>query len=106
MRSLRSLSVLLLASALAVSVFVTGCSSSGKQEAKAGDALKQDAQLAGDIQTRINSDPLLASNTHNSIGVNVRSGVATLSGWVSNDNELTAALNAAQGVDGVKQVVS
>lgn len=93
-------------SLLALSLVIAGCSSSSpKQEAKAG-ADAQDAQLAGQIQARLNSDPLLAASQRSSVGVRVQNGVATLSGWVTNDNELTAALNAAQGVEGVKQVVS
>lgn len=97
---------LLSTSALATSLVLSGCSSSGKQEAKTSASQTADAQLAGEIQARISGDPTLSANQHNSIGVNVRGGVVTLTGWVTNDNELTAALNAAQGVEGVKQVVS
>jgi hypothetical protein len=89
--------------ALSASILVAGCSSAKDTKAK---AQKADAQLAGEIQAKLNSDPLLAASQRSSVGVRVQGGVATLSGWVVNDSELTAALNAAQGVEGVKQVVS
>jgi len=92
---------------LAAALVIAGCSSSGKQAATAvPDAQKADANLAGAIQARLNSDPLLASSQRSSVGVRVQNGVATLTGWVVNDAELNAALNAAQGVEGVRQVVS
>ena len=88
------------AAAALLAVLLAGCS--GTKETKA----QNDAQLAGQIQARLNSDPVLSANQRSSVGVRVQNGVATLSGWVTTDSELTAALNAAQGVEGVKQVVS
>lgn len=94
----------LLIAMLAVALAVAGCSSSGKTGS--ADAQKADANLAGAIQARLNADPLLSASQRSSVGVRVQNGVATLSGWVVNDAELNAALNAAQGVEGVRQVVS
>ncbi|MEO6119935.1 MAG: BON domain-containing protein, partial [Terriglobales bacterium] len=97
---------LMAASLMAASLLISGCSSSEKQGAKTTVAQTADAQLAGEIQARLNSDPLLTANQRSSVGVRVQGGVATLSGWVTTDGELSAALAAAQGVEGVKQVVS
>ncbi|HUS18015.1 MAG TPA: BON domain-containing protein [Terriglobales bacterium] len=102
----------LMVSALVAALAIGGCSTSPKKpEATAeagapGSGAKMDNQLAGEIQAKLNSDPLLSASQRSSVGVRVQGGVATLTGWVVNDAELTAALNAAQGVEGVKQVVS
>lgn len=90
---------------LTAALVIVGCSKETKPVA-ANEAAVQDASLAGAIQARLNSDPVLASSQRSSVGVRVQSGVATLTGWVVNDAELNAALNAAQGVEGVRQVVS
>lgn len=100
------LSTFMLASVLAGSLLIAGCSSKSDRKEAQVQAHKADAQLAGEIQSRLNSDPLLTANQRSSVGVRVQGGVATLSGWVTTDSELSAALAAAQGVEGVKQVVS
>jgi hypothetical protein len=74
-----------------------GCSKS------ANVAEKTDAQLAGDVQTRISGDPALSGRA---ISINANKGVVTLSGTVNSDAEVTSALNDAQQAEGVKQVVS
>jgi hypothetical protein len=76
---------------------LSGCSKS------ANVAERTDAQVAGDVQTRISSDPAL---TGKQISINADKGVITLSGTVDSDAEVTSALNDAQQAQGVKQVVS
>jgi hypothetical protein len=76
-----------------------GCSRS----ANVANNTPSDAQIAGDVQTKISSDPALAGRQ---ISINANKGVVTLSGSVSSDAEVTAALNDAQQANGVKQVVS
>ncbi|HWC17038.1 MAG TPA: BON domain-containing protein [Terriglobales bacterium] len=77
---------------------LSGCSKSANV---AGE--RTDAQVAGDVQTRIASDPSLAGRQ---IAINADKGVVTLSGTVNSDAEVTSALNDAQQAQGVKQVVS
>src|SRR5690348_7499717 len=77
---------------------MSGCSKSANV---AGD--RTDAQVAGDVQTRIASDPSLAGRQ---IAINADKGVVTLSGTVNSDAEVTSALSDAQQAQGVKQVVS
>jgi len=76
---------------------LSGCSKS------ANVAERTDAQVAGDVQTRISSDPALSGKQ---ISINADKGVITLSGAVDNDAEITSALNDAQQAQGVKQVIS
>jgi hypothetical protein len=76
---------------------LSGCSKS------ANVAEHTDAQVAGDVQTRISSDPALSGKQ---ISINADKGVITLSGTVDSDAEVTSALNDAQQAQGVKQVVS
>jgi BON domain len=76
---------------------LSGCSKS------ANVAERTDAQVAGDVQTRISSDPALSGKQ---ISINADKGVITLSGTVDSDAEVTSALNDAQQAQGVKQVVS
>jgi BON domain-containing protein len=64
---------------------------------------RTDAQVAGDVQTKISSDPQLAGKQ---IAINADKGVVTLSGALDSDAQVTAALNDAQQAQGVKQVVS
>jgi BON domain len=88
-----------------VAVLALGCSSA-PQNAKGnsvGNDLRSDAQIAGDVQTRISSDPDLRNRQ---ISINAEKGVITLGGTVSSKDEVMSALKDAQGVDGVKQVVS
>ena len=82
---------------LAVAV-MSGCSKS----ANVAQA-PTDAQIAGDVQTKISSDPSLNGKQ---ISINANQGVVTLSGTVDSDAEVTSALNDAQQANGVKQVIS
>src|SRR5579859_815092 len=77
---------------------ISGCSKSANVSAE-----RSDAQVAGDVQTRISSDSTL---TGRQISINADKGVVTLSGTVDSDAEVTSALNDAQQAQGVKQVVS
>jgi hypothetical protein len=79
--------------ALALSA-VTGCSRSSE---------RSDAQVAGDVQSKISSDSTLAGQP---ISINANKGVVTLSGTVNSDTERTAASNDAAQVEGVKQVLN
>ena len=88
--------VLTLALLLAIAA-LSGCSKS------ANVAERTDAQVAGDVQTRISSDPALSGRQ---ISINADKGVITLSGNVDSDAEVTSALNDAQQAQGVKQVIS
>jgi len=88
--------VLTLALLLAIAA-LSGCSKS------ADVAERTDAQVAGDVQTRISGDPALSGRQ---ISINADKGVVTLSGNVNSDAEVTSALNDAQQAQGVKQVVS
>lgn len=88
--------VLTLALLLAIAA-LSGCSKS------ANVAERTDAQVAGDVQTRISGDPALSGRQ---ISINADKGVVTLSGNVNSDAEITSALNDAQQAQGVKQVVS
>ena len=78
---------------------LSGCSKS----ANVASGERTDAQVAGDVQTRISSDPSLSGRQ---ISINADKGVVTLSGAVNSDAEVTSALNDAQQAQGVKQVVS
>jgi hypothetical protein len=62
---------------------------------------KNDGQVAGDVQSKINADPIIQSKT---ITVGVSGGVATLSGTVGSDLEKTAAGNDATQTNGVNSV--
>ena len=89
--SLQVIFVMILALALSG---VTGCSRSSE---------RSDAQVAGDVQSKISSDSTLAGRQ---ISINANKGVVTLSGTVNSDTERTAASNDAGQVDGVKQVLN
>jgi len=90
--------VLTLASLLMLAA-ISGCSKSAN--VASGD--RTDAQVAGDVQTKISSDPSLSGRQ---ISINADKGVITLSGTVNSDAEVTSALNDAQQAQGVKQVIS
>ncbi|MCU1308978.1 MAG: putative periplasmic or secreted lipoprotein [Candidatus Angelobacter sp.] len=88
-----------------VAILTLGCSSapqSAKNNTPNND-VRSDAQIAGDVQTRISSDPNLRGRQ---ISINAENGVVTLGGTVSSKDDVMAALKDAQGADGVKQVVS
>jgi hypothetical protein len=89
--------VLTLALMLIVAV-LSGCSKSANVA-----AVPTDAQIAGDVQTKISSDAGLSGKQ---ISINANQGVVTLSGTVDSDDQVTSALNDAQQAKGVKQVIS
>src|ERR1700682_4798624 len=62
-----------------------------------------DAQLAGDIQTKISADSGLQGKQ---LGVQAANGTVTLSGTVDNENQRQAAARYAASEEGVKQVVN
>ncbi|HET9743213.1 MAG TPA: BON domain-containing protein [Terriglobales bacterium] len=95
---LKNSSIVLALAALLIAAVLAGCSKSPNAAAQ-----RTDAQLAGDVQTRISSDPALAGKQ---ISINANAGVITLSGNVDSDAAMTSALNDAQQAQGVKQVIS
>lgn len=64
---------------------------------------RSDAQVASDVQSKINSDSAISSKT---IAVQAGDGVVTLSGNVASDNERLAAANDAGAIAGVKTVIN
>ncbi|MFB3813466.1 MAG: BON domain-containing protein [Terriglobales bacterium] len=64
---------------------------------------RTDAQIAADVQGKINSDPAVASRQYT---VSANNGVVTLNGFVGSEAERTAAANDAAQVEGVKTVVN
>jgi len=97
--NLKSAGAVLTLALLLMLAALSGCSKS----ANVASGEHTDAQVAGDVQTRISSDPSLSGRQ---ISINADKGVVTLSGTVSSDAEVTSALNDAQQAQGVKQVVS
>ncbi|MFB3915612.1 MAG: BON domain-containing protein [Terriglobales bacterium] len=65
--------------------------------------VRSDAQIASDVQSRINRDATLQGRQ---LTVQAANGVVTLSGTVNSDTERAAAANSAAGVDGVKTIVN
>ena len=96
---LKSAGAVLTLALLLVIAVMSGCSKSANVSGEA----RTDAQVAGDVQTRISSDPALSGKQ---ISINADKGVITLTGTVDSDAEVTSALNDAQQAQGVKQVVS
>jgi len=64
---------------------------------------RSDAQIAGEVVTRINGDPLV---TNKQISVTSNGGVVTLTGPAASEAERAAAANDAAQVAGVKTVVN
>src|SRR5437016_1179481 len=91
MKAKRSLVVVI--TLLALAAFTVGCNQLG---------VRTDAQIAADVQSKINSDPSLSTKQ---ITVQSGNGVVTLTGVVSNDTERSVAANDAAQVRGVKTVV-
>jgi hypothetical protein len=87
----KRVSIVLIAAVLALAVAV-GCSRG-----------RSDAQVIGEVVTRINSDPKI-SEKH--ISVMSSNGVVTLSGSAATDEERAQAANDAAQVEGVKTVVN
>jgi hypothetical protein len=78
---------------LACLAILAGCSRAGRT----------DAQIASDVQNKINSD---GSVPDKQLTINANNGVVTLSGNVSSDAARNAAASDAAQVDGVKTVVN
>ena len=87
----KRVSIVLIAAVLALAVAV-GCSRG-----------RSDAQVIGEVVTRINSDPKI-SEKH--ISVMSSNGVVTLSGSAASEEERVQAANDAAQVEGVKTVVN
>jgi BON domain len=85
----RNLSVVLIAMAL-----LAGCSRVGS---------RPDAQVASDVQNKINGD---SSIPDKQLNINANNGVITLTGTVASDAARNAAANDAAQVEGVKTVVN
>jgi hypothetical protein len=81
---------------VAVALMALGCS-------KTGIGSHSDAQIAGDIQTRILADSNVPDKQ---ISVSSNGGVVTLTGTVSSDMARSAAANDAAQINGVKTVVN
>jgi hypothetical protein len=64
---------------------------------------RTDAQLASDVQNKINTDNNLPDKQ---VTINANNGVVTLTGNVSSDQARNAAANDAAQVEGVKTVVN
>ncbi|MEO6120207.1 MAG: BON domain-containing protein, partial [Terriglobales bacterium] len=80
-------------SALLLLTLVAGCA----------QGTRTDAEIAADVQNKINTDPNLPNKT---ISVNAANGTVTLSGTVGSESERLAAANDAAQVNGVKTVVN
>lgn len=78
---------------LACLAILAGCSRAGRT----------DAQIASDVQNKINSDNTVPDKQ---LTINANSGVVTLSGNVSSDAARNSAASDAAQVDGVKTVVN
>jgi hypothetical protein len=70
---------------------------------RAGSGSRPDAQIATDVQNKINSDGGVPDKQ---VTINANNGVVTLSGSVSSDAARNAAANDAAQVEGVKTVVN
>ncbi len=68
-----------------------------------GSGIRPDAQIATDVQNKINSDGGVPDKQ---VTINANNGVVTLSGSVSSDAARNAAANDAAQVEGVKTVVN
>ena len=85
-----------LVSALLALMLVAGC-------AKGPGGQRADADVAADVQAKINND---ANLPNKAITVNANNGTVTLSGTVGSETERLAAANDAGQVEGVKTVVN
>jgi hypothetical protein len=86
----RNLSVVL----IAVALLAASCSRVGS---------RTDAQVASDVQNKINGDGNIPDKQLN---INANNGVVTLTGTVANDAARNAAANDAAQIEGVKTVVN
>src|ERR1700674_376704 len=79
---------------LCLALFAVGCT---------GKSSRPDAQVAADVQSKINSDGNVPDKQ---LSINASNGVVTLSGNVSNDAARKAAASDAAQVEGVRTVVN
>ena len=79
---------------VSLALFAVGCSRIGS---------RPDAQVASDVQNKINGDSNIPDKQLN---INANNGVITLTGTVASDAARNAAANDAAQVDGVKTVVN
>jgi hypothetical protein len=86
----RNLSVVL----IAIALLAAGCSRIGS---------RTDAQVASDVQDKINGD---SSVPDKQLNINANNGVVTLTGTVASDAARNAAANDAAQIEGVKTVVN
>jgi BON domain len=86
----RNLSVVL----IAIALLAASCSRVGS---------RTDAQVASDVQNKINGD---GSIPDKQLNINANNGVVTLTGTVANDAARNAAANDAAQIEGVKTVVN
>ena len=86
----RNLSVIL----IAVALLAASCSRVGS---------RTDAQVASDVQNKINGD---GSIPDKQLNINANNGVVTLTGTVASDAARNAAANDAAQIEGVKTVVN
>ena len=86
----RNLSVVL----IAIALLAASCSRVGS---------RSDAQVASDVQNKINGD---SSIPDKQLNINANNGVVTLTGTVASDAARNAAANDAAQIDGVKTVVN
>jgi hypothetical protein len=84
--------IVIVAAALLALSLATGC-----------QRARSDAQIAADVQSKINGDPAVQSRQFT---VQAGNGVVTLSGTVASDAERSAAASDAAQVEGVKTVVN
>jgi hypothetical protein len=73
---------------------------------KTVSAARSDAQIAGDIQTKLSAEPAFSGADSPDVRVAVTNGVATLSGQAPDDNTRLMAAADASKIDGVKEVVN
>jgi hypothetical protein len=86
----RNLSVVL----IAIALLAASCSRVGS---------RTDAQVASDVQNKINGDSIIPDKQLN---INANNGVVTLTGTVASDAARNAAANDAAQIEGVKTVVN
>jgi len=86
----RNLSVVL----IAIALLAASCSRVGS---------RSDAQVASDVQNKINGD---SSIPDKQLNINANNGVVTLTGTVASDAARNAAANDAAQIEGVKTVVN
>ncbi|HEX3153456.1 MAG TPA: BON domain-containing protein, partial [Candidatus Angelobacter sp.] len=79
---------------IAMAMLATGCSRVGS---------RTDAQVASDVQNKINGD---SSIPDKQLNINANNGVVTLTGTVASDAARNAAANDAAQIEGVKTVVN